>query len=33
METKETLELIRLAKLGNIQARNELIEKNNQLNS
>jgi len=28
METKETLELIKLAKQGNIQARNELIEKN-----
>ena len=28
METKETLELIRLAKLGDIEARNELIEKN-----
>ncbi|MCZ0212098.1 sigma factor, partial [Streptomyces sp. UMAF16] len=26
--TKETLELIRLAKLGDIEARNELIEKN-----
>ncbi|KYM44084.1 sigma-70 family RNA polymerase sigma factor [Fusobacterium necrophorum] len=28
METKETLELIRLAKQGDIKARNELIEKN-----
>lgn len=28
MESKETLELIRLAKLGDIEARNELIEKN-----